>query len=490
MGVQVAPPYRALQEFMVAQMNAGMLLCLCSKNNEKDAVDVFDQRNDMPLKREHLVSWRLNWKSKSENIKSLAKELNVGLDTFIFIDDNPVDCADVRINCPGALTLQLPQNPESFATFFEHVWAFDRAASSQEDQSRTRMYRENAERDQLRERSISLKNFIDGLQLRVEVGEPREDQIARISQLTFRTNQFNFTTIRRSETEIRDFLLHEGNNGLVVRVADRFGDYGLVGLVLYHTTPDRYNVDTFLLSCRVLGRGVEHAVVSALGKQALNEGRRFVEIKFWPTEKNLPALEFVTRIGNEYRDNDGTSWTFPAESLAAVQYNPDEGAPQITTAEKVWHGSALADNGIYNSERLQRIAEELCDSERLGKAIEEYRRGRQPAAAAPAVSGDATESALLNIWRRVLALPAIGLNDNFFEAGGTSLRAVQVIAMIKKELKQNLSIVSLFECPTVSLLAAKLKGAASPESNTGNAAARGQRRRYNMGGRPSPRAAA
>ena len=101
LGIEVTAPYRALQEFMIGQMNAGMLLCLCSKNNEKDVLDVFDQRTDMLLKREHLVSWRINWNSKSENIKSLAKELNLGLDSFIFIDDNPVDCADVKINCPG-----------------------------------------------------------------------------------------------------------------------------------------------------------------------------------------------------------------------------------------------------------------------------------------------------------------------------------------------------------------------------------------------------
>ena len=119
LGVEVTAPYRALQEFMIGQMNAGMLLCLCSKNNEKDALDVFDQRTDMLLKREHLVSWRINWKSKSENIKSLAKELNLGLDSFIFIDDNPVDCADVKINCPSVLTLQLPRNTEFVLFVFE-----------------------------------------------------------------------------------------------------------------------------------------------------------------------------------------------------------------------------------------------------------------------------------------------------------------------------------------------------------------------------------
>ena len=206
LGVEVTAPYRALQEFMIGQMNAGMLLCLCSKNNEKDALDVFDQRSDMPLKREHLVSWRINWNSKSENIRSLAKELNLGLDSFIFVDDNPVDCADVEINCPGVLTLRLPENAESFPSFLNNIWAFDHASSTKEDQDRTRMYQESSQRERYREQTFSLKDFIEGLQLRVDVGEVTSDQLDRVSQLTFRTNQFNFTTIRRSKKEIEDLL--------------------------------------------------------------------------------------------------------------------------------------------------------------------------------------------------------------------------------------------------------------------------------------------
>ena len=172
-----------------------------------------------------------------------------------------------------------------------------------------------------------MKDFIKGLQLRVEIAEATEDQLDRVSQLTFRTNQFNFTTIRRSENEIKDFLKREDANCLVVRVVDRFGDYGLVGVLMYEAEADRYKVDTFLLSCRVLGRGVEHALVSRLGQRAVKEGKRFVEFTYLPTGKNLPALEFITSIGDQYRNEASTSWTFPAERLASVEYDPDEKAP-------------------------------------------------------------------------------------------------------------------------------------------------------------------
>ena len=489
LGVEVTAAHRALQKFMIAQMDAGMLLCLCSKNNEQDVLDVFDQRGDMPLKRDHLVSWRINWNSKSENIRSLAKELNLGVDSFIFIDDNPVDCADVEINCPGVLVLQLPGNPEAFPSFLDHIWAFDHASSTKEDQLRTKMYQEGAQRERYREQSFSLKDFVHGLQLRVEIGEPTKDQLDRVSQLTFRTNQFNFTTVRRSKKEIDDLVQRQDTKCLVVRVIDRFGDYGLVGVLIYESQRDRYKVETFLLSCRVLGRGVEHALVSQLGERAVEDGKQLVEFTYRLTDKNLPALEFITSIGDKYRNETGTSWTFPAEILAGVKYEPAKNAPiapeadGTAGAERPALGQALAFGVADRSGRLQQIGESLCDIDRIATAIEGNRVRNQPLDAQTGLmQGSAMEVALMKIWRKVLGRPRIGMNDNFFEAGGTSLRAVQVIAMIKKEVNQTLSIVSLFESPTVALLAAKLSaGSRGGQGATTTAAAveRGQQRRYN-----------
>src|SRR5437867_3590170 len=262
------------------------------------------------------------------------------------------------------------------------------------------MYRENTERQQFRERSFSLKDFVKGLQLSVEIAEATENQLGRVSQLTFRTNQFNFTTIRRSENDIKRFLMSEGGHCLVVRVVDRFGDYGLVGVIMYETEADRYKLDTLLLSCRVLGRGVEHAVVSWLGYRALMEGKGFVELTYRPTEKNSPALQFITSIGDDYRNASATSWIFPAERLAAVDYNPDEQAREvyderqgITKPEKVVSRRAWMWDVAQRSERLQRIGDELCDVEELAKAIEQHRLSKECSAALP----DVTPSSILEI---------------------------------------------------------------------------------------------
>ena len=475
-GIEVSTPYRQLQEFMVVQMKAGLLLCLCSKNNERDVLDVFEQRADMVLKREHLVSWRVNWNRKSDNLKSLAEELSLGLDSFIFIDDNPVDCADVRINCPDVLTLQLPGDVESFPSFLNHVWAFDHATTTEEDQHRTRMYQQNAEREKLRGRMLSLKDFVEGLELRVEIGEMTDDQLARVSQLTFRTNQFNFTTVRRSEQEITRFLARSDATCLVARVVDRFGDYGLVGVVMYERAVDRYKVNTFLLSCRVLGRGVEHAVLADLGRRALADEKHFVELAYRPTGKNAPVGEFIASLGEAGGNGIETSWTFAADRLARLEYNPDD-APVHSSAK---HGSRPASVEV-RSEPLQHIAERLTDIDRIVSAIDDFRRRQQPLAetAVDIAPRDTLQAALLAIWSKVLGRSRIGLTDNFFEVGGTSLRAVQVIALIKKELKRNLSIVTLFECPTVTLLAAKLSAASEPDerASTSDAALRGRRRR-------------
>jgi FkbH-like protein/FkbM family methyltransferase len=487
-GIEVSAPFRRLQERMVEQMNAGMLLCLCSRNNEQDVLDVFEARPEMPLKREQLVAWRINWGSKSENLQSLARQLGVALDSVVFIDDNPVDCADVLANCPGTLVLQLPRDPEALPAFLDHVWAFDRAAATPEDRGRTRMYREDAQRRSFCERSASLGEFIRGLGLQVVLRDAADDDLARVSQLTFRTNQFNSTGARRSEPEIRDFLSRDGSRCLVVRVSDRFGDYGLTGALLYAATADRYTVDALLLSCRVLGRGVEHRVLKELARRALREQKRFVDVLYRPTGRNAPVREFMTRIAGADAGSAEQGCSLAAERLAALEYDPDADAGRPAAAEEsrspherpAWPGSAAP------AALLQRIADDLHEARRIVAAIDERRLGSRTGDLNPEPTAPREERALLEIWRRVLGRPRIGREENFFDLGGTSLRAVQLIAAIKRELQRDVSIVTLFEYPTVASLAARLReGAAAGDgpaamthgSGALAAAERGARRR-------------
>lgn len=483
--VVVTPAHRALQEFMIRQMQAGMLLGLCSKNDEGSVWAVFAQNSGMILKREHLATARINWSAKSGNLRSLAAELNIGLDSVIFIDDNPVECAEVRAHCPDILTLQLPDDPARIVTFLDHVWAFDHFQRTAEDSARTRMLRDQARREEFRGQVATLKDFIDGLQLRVEITPARADQFARLAQLTLRTNQFNFTTRRRTEGEIRALLADETHRGLVVSVTDRFGDYGLVGLVLYRVETDAYHVNTFLLSCRVLGRGVEHRIVAALAERAIADGRRTVAFAFQPTEKNQPAADFLESLRAEFRPMEigGGTTVFSASDLTALRYRPSAVTQNQATIADHREGSAPASTRDRLAEKSEHVAADLATVRQISAAIEAH---RLRAAGFDAVSGNDEVVAtpigkLLGIWRKVLGNPRLGLDDKFLEAGGSSLQAVQLVAAIQREFHRAVPLATLFECPTVRSLNRKLEPDGDRRASANEAMARGARRKQRTG---------
>lgn len=318
--VKVSPAYRALQEFMLAQRDAGMLLCLCSKNNEEDVWNVFEQNPGMVLKREHFVRSRINWQSKSENLRSLCKDLKLGMDSFVFLDDSALECAEVEARCPEALTLQLPQQESDFQRFLSHVWAFDHLEVTQEDRQRNQAYAADAQRSELREHSFNLEDFLAGLQLQVEIQPMTKAEVPRVAQLTQRTNQFNFTSIRRAENEIEQLLSKGNTECLVVRVRDRFGDYGLVGAMFFTRRPGVLDVDNVLLSCRALGRRVEHRMLAALGYVARMDGLPAVRINFNSTPKNEPARGFLESMGAilETANGDPCRFEFAADRIAEL----------------------------------------------------------------------------------------------------------------------------------------------------------------------------
>jgi FkbH-like protein len=318
LGVVIDPPRMQLQEFLVAQQAAGMLLCLCSKNNDQDVLDVFAYHSRMQLKREHLIAWRINWQPKSQNLRSLAEELQLSLESFIFIDDNPLECAEVQTNCPEVLTLLLPHDLNHLPHLLWHFWAFDHLGATAEDKKRTELYVQQIKRQVFQKAFSSLKDFLEGLELRVRITPMKEAELRRVAQLTQRTNQFNCTTIRRTESEIRQFCQADKGNGgecLVVEVSDRFGDYGLVGVILFTVRPEEIEVDTFILSCRALGRGVEHQMLAKVGEIAHERGVGRVIVPFIPNAKNAPAREFLesNETASKHLYGDRLSFNFATD---------------------------------------------------------------------------------------------------------------------------------------------------------------------------------
>jgi FkbH-like protein len=466
-GIAITPPYRALQGFALAKKRAGMVLCLASKNVEADVTEVFRERDDMVLRDSDLAATRVNWLPKSENLKSLAAELNLGLDSFVFVDDNPVECAEVEASCPGLLVLRLPVEGD-FSTFLENVWPLDQLRVTEEDHRRTESYRQNRERLRHQRSATSFAQFLAGLELRIDIAPARPEHQARAAQLTQRTNQFNFTTRRRTEGEIAQ-LAAEGLECRVVEVADRFGDYGLVGLLIFGVTGSSLVIDTMLLSCRALGRGVEHAMLRELGAAARARGLTQVEAPFIPTKKNLPARLFLDGLETPTRLDQapGTRYVLAADSAAQIIYAPNElpaagpDAPPGAGPTDGAHNDNAAraaggPSGETPSARWNRIARELDTPAKVLAVLAGARRRGRGLKEAAATPRNELERTLCRIWAEELGLSEVGIHDDYFELGGTSLAAVSIFARLEREIGPRIPLATLMEAKTVAALAARL----------------------------------
>ncbi len=290
-GVQVTEPHRALQEWLVHQVDAGMLLCLCSRNEPADVEAVFERNGAMLLGLEHIVKSRINWQRKSENMRSLAAEFRLGLDSFVFMDDNPVECAEVQANCPGVQVLRLPGDGTEVPTWLNHLWGLDRRAQPGGALARTPLYRQDSRREVVRAESADFAAFLASLQLCVKIVAPEDGEWQRVAELSRRTNQFNLAPQSLSAAHFRG--LAPDASCMAVHVEDRFGDYGLTGAVTYRVRDRTLRVDAWMLSCRVLGRGVEHRVLATLGDIAALAGCEDVVFDHAPTLRNAPVLAFL-----------------------------------------------------------------------------------------------------------------------------------------------------------------------------------------------------
>lgn len=328
-GIRFSAANLALQQRMLSLQAAGALLCLCSKNDEADVLQVLRRHPQMLIRESQLVAWKINWHSKGENIAQLAAELNLGLDSFVFIDDNPLEISTVHSVCPAVTCLRFPPQETAGPEWVRQHWLLDVPPhSTAEDGQRTQMYQQNLQRRQLEQEFVqhpgaagqALQDFLQQLQLHIEIAPLQAAQLERVAQLMLRTNQFNTTTRRRSAAEIEAYV---AQGGLVrtVQVQDRFGDYGLVAVLLYRITAQACVLDDFLMSCRVLGRGVEQHLLSFTAQQALAAGKAEVQIAYRASAKNKPVQILLQqqlqplRTGHE---GDTELLCYPAQELAQL----------------------------------------------------------------------------------------------------------------------------------------------------------------------------
>ncbi|MCA9872613.1 MAG: HAD-IIIC family phosphatase [Anaerolineales bacterium] len=460
-GIRISPAYQKLHRLLGEQLEAGRLVCLLSKNREADVREVFDQRPEMGLRWDQVTAVRINWQSKPENIRLLADELQLGLDSFVFLDDNPVECAAMQAHYPEVLTLQVPTDEAALGQFLDHTWVFDTLSLTAEDKKRAAFYQQNVKREQIRRHTVTIGDFLAQLEMQITIAPPKPEQMARVAQLTQRTNQFNATTIRRQTGDLQQMLESGRYACLTAEVRDRFGDYGLVGVVIFQKQRDVVEVDTLLLSCRAMGRGVEHEMLRHVALEAQNAGVSQITVCYVPSARNQPALDFLESVPAGTKQADGQGWVFeyPVTAVTHLTYRPQ---PE-TESDGPQTGAGVATHESYTltpapSHRVQQIAAELATVDQILQAIEQQNRRQRPKGDQPyAAPRTELEQTLAQLWCSLLGVEQVSIYDNFFELGGHSLLATRLLARIHEKLAVDIRLRDFFETPTIATLAEQIE---------------------------------
>ena len=465
-GVTVTPGRRQLQEVLVELVKRGILVCLCSRNDEADVFAVFQTNPGMVISLDEIVAHRIGWNAKCEAMAELADELDLGLDSFVFLDDDAVECAKMEAQLPEVLTLKVPTDDDAIGSFLNRLWMFDGAGSTSEDRARTQRYVEERRRSTAKQQAASLSEFIKSLGLRVSLGISSASDVERMVQIAERTTQFNTSGVRLTLADAKAIVVAPDTDAFIVTASDRFGDYGRSGLIVVDRSEPIWRVVLFALSCRVLGRDVEFEVLEQLVEKssaALVEGLAF---DFRATPRNAPAERFLLslqRLGGLTECLLSTN-VFPIHSLKSALERRRSGdpvtAPRDVAAERASTQQRPTGAGadlVAPHRRFCRLvaAEYGSVDDRAATFGRSVRRVAAPPAEheAPRTS---LEKTLCRIWRDVLRVERVGIDDNFFELGGHSLLATRVIARMRGELNVEMPLRAMFETPTIAELAGSI----------------------------------
>lgn len=301
--------FLAFQQRIRALKQRGILLALCSKNNPADVEEAFAMRTEMPLRLEDFSATAIGWGPKHEGLRSIAEELNIGVDSLVFIDDNPAEIALIRELLPEVEAVQLPEDPSRFAAVLDGLISFEKAVVLAEDAGKAEQYVQAAARNRFSASAGDFQEYLTGLQTVVTLRPATAADLPRVAQLCAKTNQFNVSGRRYALGELEAMMASPAHDIGCVRVADRFGDLGLVGLFILAERGAALHADTVLMSCRAMGRGVETAMMNGIkARMMARPGMRALTAEFIPTAKNHPAAAYFAEQGLAARETqeDGT----------------------------------------------------------------------------------------------------------------------------------------------------------------------------------------
>jgi FkbH-like protein len=296
-GTPLGETYTALQRMALSYKERGIILCVSSKNDEAIALDAFRNHPEMILREEDIVAFRVNWDDKAANIKAISDMVDLGLDSFVFLDDNPAERKRVRDALPLVAVPELPEDPSEWISVFQAAGYFEQPGFSREDQLRAGFYKANARRAAQLERIGNHDDYLRSLDMTLSIAPFDAAGRKRIAQLIAKSNQFNVTTRRYSETEVAALQSSPDALTLQARLQDMFGDNGMISVVICLQRERRWEIDTWIMSCRVLGRRVEEAILQYLVQRASAAGITELIGRYIPTAKNGLVRDHFSKLG-------------------------------------------------------------------------------------------------------------------------------------------------------------------------------------------------
>jgi FkbH-like protein len=296
-GNPLGEAYAAFQEYCRELSRRGIILAVCSKNDEANALEPFDKHPEMVLKRGDIACFVANWADKAANIRAIAEQLNIGLDSLVFVDDNPFERTLVREALPMVAVPEVGDDPSYYTGFLADAGYFEGVGVTPEDRERSGQYQGNQLREQLRASTTDLPSYLRSLDMRLIWRRFDKVGLSRIVQLMNKTNQFNLTTRRYTEADVLAVMGDERAFGLQLRLLDRFGDNGVIGIVIGRMQADDLVMDSWLMSCRVLGRQVEAATLNVVAAEARRLGAKRLVGEYVPSPKNAIVREHYEKLG-------------------------------------------------------------------------------------------------------------------------------------------------------------------------------------------------
>lgn len=324
-GIKIAGDYPGnaflyFQKAILELEKAGIIIAVCSKNNEKDVLECWE-KNPFNLINKTIVSaYRINWNNKADNIKEIATELNIGFESLVFIDDNPAERELIRQNLPEVTVPEFPEHPYELPLFIDKliIDSFRVYTLTSEDKNKTEAYKANAKRKAEELTFTDIKSFIKNLQIKIEIQTAKDTNISRIAQMTQKTNQFNLTTRRYTESDLKN-MITEGAQVYCINVSDKFGDSGITGCAIIKNN----EIDELLLSCRILGKGIENEFLKQILRILKNNGYTQLYATYIPTLKNAQVKTFYDHNGFVLLSEMPTGERKYSCDLSLFQYSDD-----------------------------------------------------------------------------------------------------------------------------------------------------------------------